>query len=408
MMMHQQNTILKILIIEDSLYGHHLNYLRLTSQILAGNGYDCTLLTSEKHRNAMEVHCQELEVSEIIFLPELKGLMAMIGKLRIGIIDQFVFWFRLKRNLASVLARTGAEHIWFSYFDGILHAWGTLGDPLPSSTTCSGLFIRQFSGLEQSGIPICGTAKGLKNFLFMKFLMSEKIKSVCTILEPVCKYLKQTNSTLNRKISYTPDPVRLPIKMSRSEALNRLSIKDARVIVMLYGMVCARKGVYELLDALKSEYWPEAACVVCAGPLDDDVRIAILQNYAGLIADGKLQVVDRFLRGVDEDAVFASTDMMWIGYKNFNGNSAVLLQSVACGIPVIAKKHGMIGAYMQEHPACGIVLESLEAIAICQAVKSHVQSALIVPKEEMNHALENYSEHVFQEGLLECIRKANS
>lgn len=398
---------MKILIVEPDMGGHHLNYLRLMSKALTEAGYTPYLLTSGSARDIYLAHGDELNIADVEFLPERSRFCSLLQRSGWWFFRQLSLWLHLKRALPATCERFSVHKIWFSYLDAMLHVWGVMGSPAPKKSDCGGLFLYQFVGFEQQGISVSGRFQRIKERLFFKFLRRMPDSSVCTILEPVCDFVNKEQRCGVKKINYVPDPVQPPSIMERKTALRHLGIIDSDLLVVIFGFITERKGIYELLKALKSDCWPKKAKVVCAGSLHADVRNYIQDNFQEELASGHLQIIDRFLRRDEEAAVYSIADLMWTGYKDFNANSGVLLQSVASGIPVIAKDHGMVGAFMRKHPDCGISLAVMNDRSITDTVKLFVERKMRVPTSDTEYVKNAYSEDRFREGIIKTVRDDN-
>ena len=241
---------------------------------------------------------------------------------------------------------------------------------------------------------------GIKKKLFLRSLRSGYLDSLCTILKPTCEYLERDYNALSKKLFYVPDPVKVPEKMSRHEALNLLGLSDSRCIIVIYGSIAPRKGVFELLEGIKNSSWPTAATILCAGPQRSDVEKIIEKEFGSELRSGKLQIINRFLRGLDESAVYSIADLMWVGYRNFSGNSAVLLQSVASGIPVIGNNQGMVGVFLRQNKKSGYLIDTADPTAIARVVQSFIKEPKRVPDKLIASILDEAKEELFKSGVV--------
>jgi glycosyltransferase involved in cell wall biosynthesis len=72
-----------------------------------------------------------------------------------------------------------------------------------------------------------------------------------------------------------------------------------------------------------------------AGPLTPEYAAAVRDEYADLVSDGRLVLMDRFLSVEELANSFAALDLHCSVYQSFSGLSSLMLKSVAAGVPVL-------------------------------------------------------------------------
>jgi glycosyltransferase involved in cell wall biosynthesis len=148
-----------------------------------------------------------------------------------------------------------------------------------------------------------------------------------------------------------------------------LGIAPAQTLVLLYGALHQRKGVAELLAALADPRMPAEVAALVAGAQDPFTeRTLAAPAAARLRAHGRLYEAPGFLDDAAEARAFAAADLVWLGYRNFNAGSAVLVQAGVVGLPCVATDRGLV-AWTVERYGLGITVDTGDPDAIVAGVQ---------------------------------------
>ena len=161
--------------------------------------------------------------------------------------------------------------------------------------------------------------------------------------------VKNINKNLG-KLTYVPDFGTLNKKFSKEEARENLGISESDNLILIYGSISNRKGVFELLQSLKNGDVRPNLKIILAGVPDD----IFLKDYKSFLSNNiflQNSIIERFFyhNPSDESLVFSAADIVWLGYKDFYNSSGVMHQSVYAQRPVLSSKNGLIGYYTKKN-----------------------------------------------------------
>lgn len=123
------------------------------------------------------------------------------------------------------------------------------------------------------------------------------------------------------------------------EAKNKLDWKE-KFICLFVGRLVHEKGVIELLESAKSWDKNISLKIIGSGPLETKVREVAL----------KLSNVD-FIEGIDSNSLpiyYSGSDVLIVPSIHEEGFGRVILESLACGTPVIGARRGAIPEALNE------------------------------------------------------------
>ena len=144
---------------------------------------------------------------------------------------------------------------------------------------------------------------------------------------------------------------------SREEARKRLNINKLGDIILVYGAISLRKGIEYLINAAMCDRFPENTLLLFAGAQDPAVQEYLMQPHIQLMrSNGKLIEINRYLSVDEETMVFSASDLVWLGYKEHYGSSALMVQAGAAGLPVLSTHNGLIGWNVMQH-GNGIIVD---------------------------------------------------
>ena len=120
---------------------------------------------------------------------------------------------------------------------------------------------------------------------------------------------------------------------------SKLSWRD-RFVVLFVGRLVLEKGVELLLESVKSWDKDISLKIIGSGPLENKVKEVA----------SKLPNVD-FIQGIDHDNLpiyYSGSDILIVPSIHEEGFGRVILESLACGTPVIGANRGAIGEAIDE------------------------------------------------------------
>lgn len=180
------------------------------------------------------------------------------------------------------------------------------------------------------------------------------------------------HAALSDKAIAVPDPVRVPVEPpSRAAARAALGIDDDRRVVLFFGQVSKRKGIWPAIQALArlSDAERRALAFVVAGEPSTEIAEVVVAGLAGLREGGMQVRAD--LEFVDESRVttyFAAADVVLAPHQNHPGMSGVMLLAAAHGRPLVTQDFGTVGQ-LTRHNALGLAVDPTQPASIASAIR---------------------------------------
>jgi glycosyltransferase involved in cell wall biosynthesis len=151
-----------------------------------------------------------------------------------------------------------------------------------------------------------------------------------------------------------PDGIE-PQEATGTPAVTRrnLGVEDGRRVLLLFGSLGARKGVFRLLEAVRA--LPDAVAqrtsVVLAGSAPASARERLHREVAKAQHAKPVQVVlhDERIPDADVPDLLAAADVVLLPYQRHLGSSGVLVRAAAAGKPVLGDGYGLLGAQIRRH-----------------------------------------------------------
>jgi len=141
------------------------------------------------------------------------------------------------------------------------------------------------------------------------------------------------------------DPVPQPAPVGRGAARRSLGLpEDGRLIGMIGGLD-ERKAVLPTLAAFRAAKLARSDRLLLAGKLVPSYAEMIRSQYADMVRDGALIVLDRFLTDAELATCFAAVNLHCSVYNDFSGLSSLMLTSLAMGVPVLTSPKGCASAW---------------------------------------------------------------
>ena len=230
--------------------------------------------------------------------------------------------------------------------------------------------------------------KGLKTRLLLRNRMLKKIVLLNGAFS--CTYLNERCET--DRFAPIPDPVSDIAADPDVQRRREYGIEAGRCVFLFFGSMSARKGVSDLVEAIKllaPETASKAAFLFCGVP-----EPGYAQRYHELIEelvrerpDVCLHCDERFVSSRRMRALFEQTDWILIPYTRPEYSSGILAHAAAVTTPVIGPVEGLVGRQIREH-----------------------RLGLGVPLDGLSHALEKAvdEEHVFDERARQAFVAASS
>ena len=193
----------------------------------------------------------------------------------------------------------------------------------------------------------------VKLFLYLSLLRNKNLKYLLTQDELLYQFIYKNYQLAAKKLVYMPDPIDLNCDQFQSKDIARkhLKISSGVILILVYGDITDRKGLDKLISALtihKSEIFQ----VLIVGPQQlDEGRESVMNTvksseFNNLLKAKRLHVINKFVDNNVQQQVFAASDIVWLGYKNFFMSSSVMSLAANTDNLILASREGLIGYYV--------------------------------------------------------------
>ncbi len=190
----------------------------------------------------------------------------------------------------------------------------------------------------------------------------------------------------NKIIVALPDPIEL---QERSPAITEslrsdINIEPQRKVLLLFGAITERKGIFQLLDAialLPTEVC-QRICLLLVG--ESNIKQALDMRIDTLCANKPIQIIRRYKFVPDNEVptYFQLADIVMAPYQRHVGMSGILLNAAAAGTPVLSSDYGLMGEMARRY-GLGLTVESTDPEALAQGL----MQCLTAPREQISDAV---------------------
>ncbi len=144
------------------------------------------------------------------------------------------------------------------------------------------------------------------------------------------------------RVKLLPHPIAVKPAIAKADARRSLGIPVDGIYLGQIGKSDGRKAVPQLLAAFRAAQLPADRRLLLAGTQYDPHKTLIAEQYADLVRDGRLIVLDRYLPREELFVATCAMDVISVAYYT-DQLSANLLAAVAAGRPVIGERTGYTG-----------------------------------------------------------------
>jgi glycosyltransferase involved in cell wall biosynthesis len=207
-------------------------------------------------------------------------------------------------------------------------------------------------------------------------------------------------------VVHLQDPVQIS-QASQShveEIRTQLGIEPDRKVLLLFGALDGRKGIYQLLDALSLlESNCQEICLLLVGGTHPIEQERIKNKVETIRRTLPIHIVSHcnFVPESDVTAYFQLADLVLAPYQRHVGMSGILLLAAAAGKPVLSSDYGLMGELVRRY-SLGLTIDSMIPQEIAKGIDRCLQSPenlcdrdLMKSFAEQNSA-EQYVKTIFQ------------
>ena len=221
----------------------------------------------------------------------------------------------------------------------------------------------------------------VKGWQLRRVLRRPDLRLACT-LDPrsIPTFREQTRGA---HVVALPDPVALPTLTAaqqsdaRAEVRRDLGVDPERHLMVLFGALEPRKGIFQTVEAIH-RVAPDTAkrlAVAFVGSVQAECREAFYSavEFASGASAAHVILKDRRLEDREITPLMCAADTILIPYQRHLGSSGVLIRAAGLQQPTIAQQTDLIGAWTREHNL-GRTVDSTDPAAIARAVEAAVAS----------------------------------
>jgi glycosyltransferase involved in cell wall biosynthesis len=205
-----------------------------------------------------------------------------------------------------------------------------------------------------------------------------------------------------RRARAAGDPVPQPPRLERRAARVALGLDPEGRYLGMIGGLDARKSVPATLAAFRAAKLPHTDRFLLAGRMTPEYAKLVREDYADLLRNGTLVVLDRFLSDPELAQGFAALDVHCSVSHCFAGLSSLMLKSIAAGVPVVVgDQPGWMRATVRRFDV-GHVADHRSVAAFARVLIRALDAGDgALPSEAVGRLLGFHSIANFTEGLVE-------
>jgi glycosyltransferase involved in cell wall biosynthesis len=201
-------------------------------------------------------------------------------------------------------------------------------------------------------------ARLIETLLFPRLLALPTLRTVPVLDESLMEWARTRRAPGWRKLVFVRDGSKFRVNAPRAQARAQLGVPAAQLLVLLYGAIAVRKGIAELIAALADPRVPSAIAMLVAGAQTDLARAVLAAEPAArLRAQGRLYEESGFLDDAREARAFAAADIVWLGYRDFDAMSGVMVQAGDAGLPCLVTDRGLTAWTAARH-GLGVIVDT--------------------------------------------------
>lgn len=386
---------MKVVLFELDLSGHRSVYLRRIIDACQGLDVDLRLVTV---RDAPQVDTFQQLLAPVADRFELDDTLEPAPH------KPLEAAFATVRGVRSAIRRHAPEHLYLPYGDGAMQVAALGGLPALHPRRCQ---IETVLHHSRQGYPQTNWRRRLGAAIPAAALRFRNPFACIHHVDLLEYETWRRRKLLPENIRFLPDPIDAPPPQDRSEARASLGIDPVGPWLGVVGQINARKGVEQAIAAFAQADLPASAKLLLAGSHNEPTLNFISQNFAPLVAAGRIVSINRFMPMQQVLAALAALDLVLVTHQHHIGISSIALRGAAAGRPVLGANTGWIEAVVPRF-GMGWTCDVTSVAVLAQAMSKRLADAATWrPTQSAGrllrfHALENF-EAVIAAGLRERL-----
>jgi glycosyltransferase involved in cell wall biosynthesis len=401
------NQTSQILLFDLSVRGHHPNYIKYLIHYWQQHpqGDRLNILVSPRflteHTDVVALADHHSDIRFVAITPsEAAALPARKSSWQraLRVFQEWQLLCKYARELA-------ATHCLLLYFDTYQLPF-LLAKPAPCSV--SGVYFRpSFHYQDLNGYQPTRKERWLQQrekFLLSRILTHPQLHTLFCLDPFAVEKLNQRYP--QKKAVSLPDPV-ITSSVSQSqvaELQQRLGIEPHRRVFLLFGALTERKGVFQLLEAIRqqSSQLCQQMCLCLVG--ESRIASRIESRLSDICQIKPLQAIQQYEFISDEQvrAYFQIADVILAPYQKHIGMSGILLLAAAAEKPILSSDYGLMGELVRRH-RLGVCVDSTSPATLAKGLEQcfRVSTEELGDRETMRafakqNAAEKFAQTIFQ------------
>lgn len=399
----------RILILEISGSGHHPSYLRriLESGILdAAHVIVAGPSSLSAHSELRDLRSQ-YEFHELAIDPNQQARLADFSA--IGLVRrEFVLRAIFERAWRRACSSGQIDLVVLPLVDGCANAIALRGAPFGGTPWIAVSMRAQFH-LRKMGVTVPRTISRLaREILFRRLLQRESLKALLTIDPTLAEYATRQRASEFAKVCLLPDTCNTYTLIEKNVARKQLDIPIPAKLILAYGHLTARKGIFNLIRAMTREECPRHVHLLLAGSQDEDVKKFLAGPVAAhLLSEGRLHLLPGFVPEESVPALLSASDALWVGYIGFYTMSNILVLAARHHLQVIPSNQGVIG-YLSSRHNLGLMVNPLSEDSVVDALREVADPPPSRPEQiaRARAAFASHTDATFHQVMKQAIRSA--
>ncbi|MGL4882630.1 MAG: glycosyltransferase, partial [Waterburya sp.] len=278
--------------------------------------------------------------------------------------------WRLVKKYTKII---GCTHCLLMFFDSLL--W-RMSFGIKPSCSISSIFFRPISHYRNFDNYLPSSREHFWEFRekigLSRILTSGRIENFFCLDPLAVDYFSKLDNKTN--IVYLPDPVQTyNTSLQQVKNLNQhLGIEIGRKVFLLFGSLSKRKGICELLEAIKnlSFEFSRQLCLLIVGPFEEqELQESTLIEIKNICQSQAVQIIchNEFVIDSQIEPYFKIADFILAPYQHHVGMSAILVRAAAANKPVLSSDFGLMGE-VTRRSGLGIVVDSEKSTSIADGL----------------------------------------
>ena len=223
-----------------------------------------------------------------------------------------------------------------------------------------------------------------EKFILYLALKNQQLKNIFCLDPFAIKHIEKFSSRV--KAVYLPDPVKI-VPQDNFEVAHfkaQLEINPGRKIFLLLGQLNRRRGIYQLLEAIKllPSILCEKLCLVLIVNGDDIEARQIESQIQSICQSQPVQIIRNYQYVTDQEVYLYHqlTDVVLAIHQKHIGMSGSLVLAAAYQKPVLSSNYGLMGEIVTQYNL-GLTIDS----TIPQEITRGLQQFLSTPSDSIGN-----------------------